>query len=176
MGRLQASVATFKIGPADEILLAQLLEPLEVRSGQIPIALGCDQRGPRSVDGKLVILRVQLRQYLPSLDALAQFNLARDDLAPHSESEARLHSRTHLAREFGARRDAIHAYGDQFHGADRLIGLHRALFFDASPAPTKFAMAKLGVCTEDVRLPITPCADAVRPQVLEAMRAAGLNV
>jgi 4-hydroxy-tetrahydrodipicolinate synthase len=56
---------------------------------------------------------------------------------------------------------------------DRLIQLHRALFFDASPAPTKFAMAQLGLCTEEVRLPITPCAEAVRPAVLEAMRAAG---
>ena len=59
---------------------------------------------------------------------------------------------------------------------DRLIDLHRALFFDASPAPTKYALARLGLCSEDVRLPITPCAEAVRPQVLEAMRAAGLNV
>ncbi len=56
---------------------------------------------------------------------------------------------------------------------DRLIGLHRGLFFDASPAPTKYALARLGLCTEDVRLPITPCAEAVRPQVEEAMRAAG---
>jgi 4-hydroxy-tetrahydrodipicolinate synthase len=56
---------------------------------------------------------------------------------------------------------------------DRLIQLHRALFFDASPAPTKFAMAELGLCTEEVRLPITPCAAAVRPAVLEAMRVAG---
>jgi 4-hydroxy-tetrahydrodipicolinate synthase len=57
---------------------------------------------------------------------------------------------------------------------DRLIRLHRALFFDASPAPTKFAMAQLGLCTDEVRLPIVPCAEAVRPQVLDAMREAGV--
>lgn len=56
---------------------------------------------------------------------------------------------------------------------DKLIQLHRALFFDASPSPTKFALAKLGLCTEEARLPITPCSAEVRPQVLEAMRAAG---
>jgi 4-hydroxy-tetrahydrodipicolinate synthase len=57
---------------------------------------------------------------------------------------------------------------------DRLIRLHRALFFDASPAPTKAAMAMLGLCTDDTRLPITRCSDAVRPQVEEAMREAGV--
>ncbi|MFT4253782.1 MAG: 4-hydroxy-tetrahydrodipicolinate synthase [Caulobacter sp.] len=57
---------------------------------------------------------------------------------------------------------------------DRLIKLHKALFLDSSPAPTKFALAQLGLSTEDVRLPITPCAEAVRPAILEAMREAGL--
>jgi 4-hydroxy-tetrahydrodipicolinate synthase len=57
---------------------------------------------------------------------------------------------------------------------DQLIRLHRALFLDASPSPTKFAMSALGLCTEDVRLPVTPCAESVRPAVLDAMRDAGL--
>lgn len=57
---------------------------------------------------------------------------------------------------------------------DRLIRLHKALFLDASPSPTKFALAHLGLCSEDCRLPIAPCAEAVRPQVLEAMREAGV--
>ena len=57
---------------------------------------------------------------------------------------------------------------------DRLIRLHKALFADASPSPTKFALAALGLCTEDVRLPIAPCAEAARPQVLAAMREAGI--
>lgn len=56
---------------------------------------------------------------------------------------------------------------------DKLIFLHKALFLDASPAPTKFALAHLGLCAEDVRLPITPCAESVRPQILDAMRMAG---
>ncbi len=57
---------------------------------------------------------------------------------------------------------------------DRLIRLHKALFADASPSPTKFALAQLGLCTEDVRLPIAPCAESARPLVLAAMREAGV--
>ena len=56
----------------------------------------------------------------------------------------------------------------------RLIRLHRALFLDASPGPAKFALATLGLCTEELRLPLTPCAEAARPQVLDAMREAGV--
>jgi 4-hydroxy-tetrahydrodipicolinate synthase len=58
---------------------------------------------------------------------------------------------------------------------DKLIRLHKALFLDASPAPTKFALAALGLCAEEVRLPLAPCSDAVKPAILEAMRAAGLE-
>ncbi len=61
---------------------------------------------------------------------------------------------------------------DALAAQDRMIHLHKALFYDASPAPTKFAMAHLGLCKEDARLPITPCAEAVRPLVLAALREA----
>ncbi len=59
-------------------------------------------------------------------------------------------------------------------GQDRLVRLHKALFADASPSPTKFALAHLGLCAEDARLPITPCSDAARAEVLAAMRDAGV--
>jgi 4-hydroxy-tetrahydrodipicolinate synthase len=52
---------------------------------------------------------------------------------------------------------------------DRLIRLHKALFADASPAPSKFALAHLGLCTDETRLPIGPCAEGVRPEILAAM-------
>ena len=55
-----------------------------------------------------------------------------------------------------------------------LLNLHKALFLDSSPAPTKFAIAHLGLCEPDVRLPIAPCNEAVKPAILEAMREAGL--
>jgi hypothetical protein len=34
--------------------------------------------------------------------------------------------------------------------------LHDALFCEASPAPTKYAASLLGLCEEEVRLPIVP--------------------
>jgi 4-hydroxy-tetrahydrodipicolinate synthase len=58
---------------------------------------------------------------------------------------------------------------------DKLVRLDRALFTDASPSPTKFALAHLGLCSEETRLPIVPCADAVKPALLDAMRAAGMS-
>lgn len=59
-------------------------------------------------------------------------------------------------------------------GQDRLIRLHKALFTDASPAPTKFALAELGLCAEEARLPIVPASEACRAQVLAAMKEAGV--
>ena len=57
---------------------------------------------------------------------------------------------------------------------DRLIRLHKGLFSDASPAPTKFALSHLGLCLEDVRLPVTAASEASREIVLAAMREAGV--
>jgi 4-hydroxy-tetrahydrodipicolinate synthase len=60
------------------------------------------------------------------------------------------------------------------YGQDRLIRLHKALFTDASPSPTKFALAHLGLCREDARLPIVACSEAARVEVMAAMRDAGV--
>jgi 4-hydroxy-tetrahydrodipicolinate synthase len=58
---------------------------------------------------------------------------------------------------------------------DRLIRLHRALFLDASPSPTKFALARLGLCREDARLPIAPCDPVRHAEILAAMELAGAS-
>jgi 4-hydroxy-tetrahydrodipicolinate synthase len=60
------------------------------------------------------------------------------------------------------------------YGQDRLIRLHKALFTDASPSPTKFALTHLGLCSEEARLPIVPCSEAARAEVIAAMRDAGI--
>jgi len=60
------------------------------------------------------------------------------------------------------------------YGQDRLIRLHKALFADASPSPAKYALSHLGLCREEARLPIVPCSDAARTEVLAAMRDAGV--
>ncbi|MBU1326163.1 MAG: 4-hydroxy-tetrahydrodipicolinate synthase [Alphaproteobacteria bacterium] len=57
---------------------------------------------------------------------------------------------------------------------DRLIALHKALFLDNSPAPTKYALSKLGLCGEDVRLPLAATNAAARPVIDRAMAAAGV--
>ena len=57
---------------------------------------------------------------------------------------------------------------------DRLMGLHDALFCEASPAPTKYAASLLGLCEEDVRLPIVPLSGKGRETVKAAMAAAHL--
>ena len=57
----------------------------------------------------------------------------------------------------------------------RLTPLHRALFLETSPAPVKYAVARLGKCAPDVRLPLV-AAQGSRPSetVDAAMVAAGL--
>ncbi len=57
---------------------------------------------------------------------------------------------------------------------DRLIGLHRALFLDSSPSPAKYALAKLGLCGEEVRLPLVPTRADVRPLLDRALAEAGV--
>jgi 4-hydroxy-tetrahydrodipicolinate synthase len=57
---------------------------------------------------------------------------------------------------------------------DRLMPLHRALFLEPSPAPTKYALSVLGHIREDVRSPIVPIGQETRVEVESAMRHAGI--
>ena len=57
---------------------------------------------------------------------------------------------------------------------DRLIGLHQGLFADSSPSPAKYALSRLQLCSEEVRLPLAPTGERARPIVDAAMAAAGL--
>lgn len=59
---------------------------------------------------------------------------------------------------------------------DRLFPLHAALFSDASPGPTKYALGRLraGISAE-LRLPLTPPSDASRCAIDSALNLAGLN-
>ena len=56
----------------------------------------------------------------------------------------------------------------------RLLPVHRQLFCEPSPAPTKWAMARLGLCGAAVRLPIVPLTPAGQAHVEQALREAGL--
>jgi 4-hydroxy-tetrahydrodipicolinate synthase len=55
-----------------------------------------------------------------------------------------------------------------------LSPLHKALFVEPSPAPAKYACSLLGLCTDEVRLPLLACTDAAKAQVKAAMMHAGL--
>jgi 4-hydroxy-tetrahydrodipicolinate synthase len=57
---------------------------------------------------------------------------------------------------------------------DRLMPLHRALFLEPSPAPTKYALSLLGHIAEEARLPIVAIGAETRAEVESAMRHAGL--
>jgi 4-hydroxy-tetrahydrodipicolinate synthase len=57
----------------------------------------------------------------------------------------------------------------------RLTPLHRALFLETSPAPAKYAVARLGRCAPDVRLPLVAPKAATREKVEAAMVAAGVS-
>lgn len=57
---------------------------------------------------------------------------------------------------------------------DRLMPLHKALFVEASPGPVKYAASLLGLCEEELRLPLVPVKDETRTLVRKAMIHAGL--
>lgn len=60
---------------------------------------------------------------------------------------------------------------------EQLMDLHDALFCEASPAPTKYACSLLGLCEDEMRLPIVPVSEKARIVIRNAMVTAKvLNV
>jgi len=55
-----------------------------------------------------------------------------------------------------------------------LLALHRNLFCEASPAPTKWALSQMGRCRNVLRLPLVELTEAGQTQVGSAMRECGL--
>ncbi len=55
-----------------------------------------------------------------------------------------------------------------------LAPLHAALGCEPNPIPSKYALARLGLMGEALRLPLTPLSDAHRPLVDAALRSVGL--
>ncbi|WAC72292.1 4-hydroxy-tetrahydrodipicolinate synthase [Roseateles sp. SL47] len=56
----------------------------------------------------------------------------------------------------------------------KLLGLHKQLFCEPSPAPTKWALNQLGRCGNHLRLPLTPLTAQGQQLVGAAMKEAGL--
>ncbi len=58
---------------------------------------------------------------------------------------------------------------------DTLARLHRAMFLEASPAPAKYALSLLGLCENELRLPLVPVqSEAVKDEIRAAMQEAGV--
>jgi 4-hydroxy-tetrahydrodipicolinate synthase len=58
---------------------------------------------------------------------------------------------------------------------DRLMPLHDAMFCEPSPGPVKYAVSQLGMCTDDVRLPMMAASEGGRGRVRAAMAAANIK-
>ena len=57
---------------------------------------------------------------------------------------------------------------------DRLMPLHEAIFLEPGLAGAKYGLSRLGLCREDVRLPLVGLTDGVKARMDAAMRHAGL--
>jgi 4-hydroxy-tetrahydrodipicolinate synthase len=55
-----------------------------------------------------------------------------------------------------------------------LLPLMDALFCETSPSPAKYAMARLGKCAEEIRLPLLPASAAARASIDAALDGLGL--
>lgn len=58
----------------------------------------------------------------------------------------------------------------------RLLGLHRDLFIEPNPTPTKWALQTMGLIAGGIRLPILPLSAASHERVRIAMQAAGIVI
>ena len=56
----------------------------------------------------------------------------------------------------------------------KLQGLFKALFIESNPGPVKFLLAEMGICANELRLPMVPVEPATEKLVLETARTLGL--
>lgn len=57
---------------------------------------------------------------------------------------------------------------------DRLAPLHDVLFAETSPGPAKYALSLMGLCSDELRLPLVPPTDAAKARVRSVLSAIGL--
>ena len=57
---------------------------------------------------------------------------------------------------------------------DRLMPLHEAIFIEPGLVGAKYGLSRLGLCTEEVRSPLTGLEDSTKSAIDDAMRHAGL--
>lgn len=54
--------------------------------------------------------------------------------------------------------------------------LHHKLFVEANPIPVKWALWRMGLIPEGIRLPLTPLSEQFHAEVIEALRHANISV
>ncbi len=57
---------------------------------------------------------------------------------------------------------------------DQLVSLHDVMFSETSPIPAKFALAAMGKCGDEIRLPLQAPAPATQARVLEELKKRNL--
>ena len=77
---------------------------------------------------------------------------------------AAMHELSRLAR--AGRRDEARALDA------KLLGLHQSLFLESNPIPVKWAVRRLGLIEDGIRLPMTWLSEELCPQVEAAMKQA----
>jgi dihydrodipicolinate synthase len=53
--------------------------------------------------------------------------------------------------------------------------LHKAMFFETNPIPVKWAVARLGLIQDGIRLPLVPLSKQFHGPVMEAIQSAGIG-
>ena len=56
----------------------------------------------------------------------------------------------------------------------KLLPLHKGLFVEANPIPVKWAVSRMGLCGQAIRLPLTPFTEGMRPPLEQLLKSTGL--
>ena len=65
-------------------------------------------------------------------------------------------------------------YSTVFRLRDLLLPLHQALFIESSPGPVKYGASLLGLCSQDLRLPLTSPSPESQNAIQKALKHVGL--
>ena len=57
---------------------------------------------------------------------------------------------------------------------DRLQPVHKSLFIESNPSPVKYAAKLIGLCDDNVRLPLVTVLDETKAEVKKALISAEL--
>jgi 4-hydroxy-tetrahydrodipicolinate synthase len=57
----------------------------------------------------------------------------------------------------------------------KLQQLHKAMFVESNPIPVKWALARMGMIPDGIRLPLTPLSRQYHAQVIAALESAGIG-